>query len=134
MAPNIRNFETKTFNPFHSDEFILNDERDPDTNFFDEVNTPNFDCLYFNTDQIKTFLSETEQYDNISALHVNIRSIKHNFDKLTELLDESKSSFNIVCLTETWCSDEEMINNSTLQLKGFEIIPYERKIKKREEE
>ena len=32
--------------------------RDPDKNFFNELNTQNFECSYLFPDEIKSFLSE----------------------------------------------------------------------------
>ena len=43
MPPNQINFENLHFNPFYNERiFDAEDERDPDENFFNEVNTQNF--------------------------------------------------------------------------------------------
>ena len=46
-------------------------------------------------------------------------------------MSETNFLFNIICITETWCSNDEIKSNSNLHLPNFEIIPLERKIKKR---
>ena len=50
MAPNsssFESFESFHFNPFHNESFSdTEDERDPDENFFNELNTQNFECSY----------------------------------------------------------------------------------------
>ena len=46
-------------------------------------------------------------------------------------MNETDFSFNIICVTETWCSDSELNNNSTFYLPNFKTIPLERKSKKR---
>ena len=48
------------FNPFYNESFSdAEDERDPDENFFNKVNTQNFQCSYL--------------FSNV--IHVNIRSL-----------------------------------------------------------
>ena len=45
MPPNQINFENLHFNPFYDESFSdAEDERDPDENFFNEVNTQIFKC------------------------------------------------------------------------------------------
>ena len=41
------------------------------------------------------------------------------------------SSFNIICLTETWCSNSEIINSSYFDINNYKSIPFERKTNKR---
>ena len=58
------------------------DERDPDENFLNEVNTQNFECSYLVPNEIESFLSEKKNSETINAIHVNIRSLSKNFDNL----------------------------------------------------
>ena len=75
MAPNTgssENFENLHLNPFHNESFFdTKDERDPDGNFFNELNTQNFECSYLFTNGIESFLSEKENSETINAIHVN---------------------------------------------------------------
>ena len=69
--------------------------------------------------------------EKLNVLHVNIRSIKRNFENLKALLEECEFVFNIICVSETWCSNTELQNNSNLSLTGFDSVPYERSNKNR---
>ena len=105
MAPNscsFESFESLHFNPFHNESFSdTEDERDPDENFFNELNTQKFECSYLFPNEIESFLSEKENSETINAIHVNIRSLSKNFDNILDILRDSNYSFNILCITET---------------------------------
>ena len=62
---------------------------------------------------------------------MNIRSLSKNFDNLLDILRDSNYSFNVLCITETWCMDSTLKNNSNLHLPNFDIISQERKTNKR---
>ena len=47
-----------------------------------------------------------------SVLHLNMRSLNENFESLKELLTTIKFEFNVICFTETWCTDDP--RNETL--------------------
>ena len=103
----------------------------PDENFFNELNTLNFECSSLFPNEIESFLSKKENSKTINATHVNIRSLSKNFDNLLDILTDSNYSFNILCITETWCTDSTLKNNSNLHLSNFDIILQERKTNKR---
>ena len=44
-------------------------------------------------------------------LHLNIRSLSQNFESHKELLTTIKFKFKVICLTETWCTDDEILLN-----------------------
>ena len=69
--------------------------------------------------------------EKFNVLHVNIESIKRNFENLKALWEECEFVFNIICVSETWCSNTELQNNSNLSLPGFDSVPYERSKKDR---
>ena len=54
-----------------------------------------------------------------------------SFDNLLDILRDSKYSFNILCITETWCTDSTLKSNSNLHLPNFDLISQERKTNKR---
>ena len=95
MAPNscsFENFESLHFNPFHNESFSdTEDERDPDENFFNELNTQNFECSYIFPNEIEGFLSEKENFETINAIHVNIRRSPKNFDNLSDISRNSST-------------------------------------------
>ena len=80
---------------------------------------------------IKNLIYEKERFENASVLHVNIRGLKTNFENFRNFLNNTGSSFNIICLTETWCSNSEIINSSYLDINNHKAIPFERKTNKR---
>ena len=83
--------------------FPTQDERDRDENFFNELNTQNFECSYLFQNEIESFLSEKENINSetINAIHGNMRSLSKNFDNLLDILRDRNYSFNILCITET---------------------------------
>ena len=91
-GPNQINFENLPFNPFYNERFSdAEDERDPDENLFNEVNTQNFECSYLFPNETESFLSEKKNSEIINAIHVNIRSLSKNFDNLLDILRDSKT-------------------------------------------
>ena len=57
----FENFVSLLFNPFHNESFSdTEDERDPDENFFNKLNTQNIECSYLFPYEIESFLSEKE--------------------------------------------------------------------------
>ena len=67
-----KDFEQINFNPFN----FLNDQdqdmRDPDLNYFKDLNSNNFDSLYVLEENVKRCLCDIKKYDNLSLIHVNI--------------------------------------------------------------
>ena len=117
------NFENLHFNLFYNESLCdIEDERDPNTNSFNDVNTENFERSYLFPNEIESFLSEKENSETINAIHVNIRSLSKNFNNLLDILRDSNYSFNILCITETWCTDSTLKNNTNLHLPNFNII------------
>ena len=51
-------------------------------------------------------------------LHLNIRSLQKNFDSLFNLLMTLKFEFKVICITETWCSD----NHNLFKLPQYNSI------------
>ena len=80
--------------------------------------------------QIESFLSEKEISETINVIHVNIKFLSKYFDNLLDFLRDSNNSFNILCITETWCTDSNIKNNANLHLPKFDIISQERKTNK----
>ncbi|XP_047141104.2 uncharacterized protein MAL8P1.12 [Hydra vulgaris] len=122
----ISDFESMRFN-FNE----INDVNiDPDINYSYEALT---DCSYHFPSDLEGFLFKNV-YDKclnkIMILHVNIRSLNNNFEKLLNLLEETKNRFNIVCLTETWISNN-IDNTSNFYIPHFKLISFKRQVNKR---
>ena len=49
-----------------------------------------------------------------------------NFKKLHDLLLNCSNSFNIICVTETWCTNNDIKNNSNFHLPNFDFVHQER--------
>ena len=47
-----------------------------------------------------------------SLLHLNVRNLNQNFESLKKLLNTIKFELKVICLTETWCTDDPI--NETL--------------------
>ena len=117
MPPYQIILENLHFNPFYNEGFSdAEDERASDENFFNEVNTWNFERSYLFPNDIESFLSEKENSDTINAIHVSTTSLSKNFDNL---LDISRDSFNVLCITETWSTYSALQNNTNLHLPNF---------------
>ena len=65
------------------------------------------------------------------VLHVNIRIIKRNFEDLKAILEECEFVLNMICVSEAWCSNTKLQNNSNLSLTGFDFVPYDSSKKKK---
>ena len=90
MPPNQVDFENLHFNSFNNKYFSnIEDGRDPDENFFNKVNTQNFECSYFFPNELESFLFEKEKFETINAIHKNIRNLSKNFDSLLDILRDS---------------------------------------------
>ena len=51
-----------------------------------------------------------------SVLHLNIRSMKKNFENFKEFLKNLSVSFSDICLSETWFESQEGITELELYL------------------
>lgn len=56
---------------------------------------------------------------NLSLLHVNIRSLRKNFDKLISLLNSVNAKFDVICVSETWLDDDP---NNSCYLPGYSLF------------
>ena len=95
------------------------------------MNSIHFECFYLFPNEIESFLSGKENSETINAIHVNTRSLSKNFDNLLDILRDSNYSFNILSITETWCTDSALKSNSNLLLPSFDLISQKSKTNKR---
>ena len=54
-------------------------------------------------------------------LHLNIRNLQKHFDGLFNLLMMLKFEFKVICITETWCSNNSM-NHNIFELPQYKSI------------
>ena len=67
-------------------------------------------------------LDQSNQNDNLSILHLNIRSIRNKL----EYVKDNLSDFDILCFTETHLSDNVL--NSDLCVGGFQPTPFRKDV------
>ena len=117
-----KDFEQINFNLF---SFFNNQDqemRDPDLNYFNDLNSNNFGSPYVLEENVKRYLCDIKEHHNFSLIHVNIRSMNSNFEKVHDLLINCSNSFNIICVTESWSTDKDFKNNSNFNLPNFVFI------------
>ena len=59
MVLQTKNFENVSVNIYETGFFTKFDERDPGTNFFDDITKSNYDTLYFKPNEVKPYLRST---------------------------------------------------------------------------
>ena len=59
MVPQTQNFENISLNIYETGSFTNFDERNPDTNFFDDIAKSNFETLHFKPNEPKPYLRST---------------------------------------------------------------------------
>ena len=101
------------------DTFIYNEYRDNDyEGTLDPVNNlyknNQHDCQYYS---VEKFNETFNQDHGLSIIHFNCRSLPQNFDKVKETLNELKTVFDVIALTETWLNTSNM-NDYTIE--GYE--------------
>ena len=64
--------------------------------------------IYYNTNTNISHVAE------ISIINFNIRSIKKNFEKFTNLICSSNTSFDVITLTESWMDDNSCLEDYTI--------------------
>ena len=125
-------FENLKFNPFSTDNSVLIDNlTDPDVNLFNESTLQNLDTPFLNVEEAKTKLSSFKSVNSFHILHLNIRSLNKNFENFKSFLSTCSHTFSIICLTETWSSNDSFKDNSNFQLPGYNSIHQERSNNKR---
>ena len=119
-------FESAAFRTFDFENILNNDSQDPDENFFNAFNFK--DSQYFTPEESSRNLNNFDK-SSFSMLHLNIRSLQKKFDNLFSLLITLKFEFKVICITETWFSDNSM-NHNLFEFLKYESIHQVRRIDK----
>ena len=114
------NFECLSFDPFSLQENFMNNECDPDVNFY-QNNVSNVEANYFLRTEVRSTLASFDP-NAFSVLHLNIRSMKKNFENFKEFLKNLSVSFSAICLSETWCEPQDESQNSNYVLSGYSLF------------
>ena len=117
MAPKP-NFESMSFNSFSNNNNFSDNNQDHDVNFF-LYSILSLNTKYFLPADVKIGLSKFESPDTFSGLHLNIRSLRKNFEHFKELYKTLNLKFIIVCFLETWADDNKLENDSLIQLQSW---------------
>ena len=120
INPNARkaDFESAAFRTFDFEKILNNESQDPDTNFFNAFNFK--DSQYFTPEESSRNLNNFDK-SSFSMLQLNIRSLQKIFDSLLSLLMTLKFEFKVICITETWCSDNST-NRNLFELPQYKSI------------
>ena len=54
-------------------------------------------------------------------LHLNIRSLRKNFEDFKELYKTLNLKLSIVYFSETWADDNKLENDSLIKLPGYNV-------------
>ena len=78
---------------------LLDDSCDTDVNFFNQK-FQSLDMSYSMLEEFHNFLDNS--LDQFSVLHLNIRSIRKNFENFKLFLNSINFTFSVICISETW--------------------------------
>ena len=98
----------------NSEDILLDNSCDPDVNFF-SLKTQNLDTPYILPEEFQKFVGSSS-HDSFSILHLNIRSIKKNFDNFKLFFSSLVFSFSVICFSETWLDE---VGNSLYELPNY---------------
>ena len=123
-------FEKLRFDPFAQNRNLFaGDPNDPDINYFDGQYFQNLNAPYYNLADAKVNLNKSK--NKFSIIHVNLRSMKKNFEEFRDLLAELQFSFSMICITETWLANSSFESDSSMHLANYKSYHYERKTGKK---
>ena len=116
----------KIFIPFELNEedaqLYPDTATDPDVNFFNEISHQSkINSKYYLQESFLKYIAHVKdkEYECISMMHMNIRSIKANIDSFTAYLDTLQFTFKLIGLTETWLDKN---NQDLYSIPGYNII------------
>lgn len=73
-----------------------------------KIGADGLDEFAYSTIEVNDFFKYQQQknLNSINILHTNICSIRHHFDELIYHINYIKVKYHIICLSETWITDE----------------------------
>jgi len=128
MSTTTSQYFENIHNPFSINYRHINEEdhNDPETHFFNDSDLVNMDTQYFNTEETKQQIQNLNCTELFSLIHINIRSLNANIDKLKTFLHRLNHQFGIICITESWLTNTDFLKNSNYYLAGYTGVGYER--------
>ena len=71
-------------------------------------------------EELQNFLGDDKD-ENVSVLHLNIRSINKKFENFKMFVSNLNFSFSIICFSEIWLNDSN-VDNSNYKLPNYVIV------------
>ena len=102
----------------NNNNILLDDSCDPDVNFFN-VNFENLNTPYLFPEDFNSAYENESPSNYFSVLHLNIRSIKKNFENFKMFLNSINFTFSIICFSETWLDETNSTENSLYELPNY---------------
>ena len=103
------------------DDEICRFYEDNMSNLCDGYDIPNVNCNYHTEDQ---FFETASKYNHansgLTLLHINMRSVCKNFDKMLRFIDNINLGRVILGVTETWFTSEA--DRSLFSISGFNLV------------
>ena len=109
MPPN-GSFDSQSFDPCTVNKDLKDSDEDPDVNFY-HAQIFTLDRSYYIPNEVKENLENFLQ-KSFSVLHLNISSMRNDFESFRELLDSLCFSFRTNCLSETWRRPHKTANSN----------------------
>ena len=130
---NLDDLNMTKLNNFKFNPFCLNDKNnirsdndiDHDNNYLLKQ-IPNDKCQYYIEESFNNLMHKENISNELSLLHLNVRSIKNKYDELCDYLKSLKIDFSIIGLTETWLTDNYA---NIFDIPGYKFIMANRKNK-----
>ena len=101
------------------DEEICSFYEDNMSNLCDGYDIPNVDCNYHTEDQFLETVSSNAN-SRLTLLHMNMRSVCKNFDKMLRFIDNITSGLVTLGVTETWFTSEA--DRNLFSISGFNLV------------
>ena len=91
-----QNFENLKYD---SGNILFDNSSDPDLHFYN-TNVKNLNTPYILPGELQKLLRDDKD-ENVSVLHLNIRSINKNLQNFKMFLSNLNLSFSVICFSET---------------------------------
>ena len=121
----------KIFDPFEINDIDSNiidyqGDIDPDKNYFNQLSHHLSKSSNYHTEESfnKFILRNNLDKDNLSMIHVNIRSVPANLTGLLSYMSNIEKQFAVIGLTETWLNP---FNIETYGINGYNHVGLTRK-------
>ena len=113
-------FEKQIFNLFDFQKILTDEGNDPDINCLNNKSKA-VNLAYCSIDEFNSS-SQKLLKNSFSILHINIRNLNKNFEKLHEYLSFVKRDFSVVSFTEKWCKAAPKFIIAATKLQPFHQI------------